>query len=81
MGRPIPCFQEPCAKQAELYDLTADSIDLYPVPDPQPVGAHQNEPAAECQNEILKDYGQSCGHQAQNRWHLTWYAEYDQQNE
>jgi hypothetical protein len=31
------------------------------------VWSHQNKPTAECQNEILKDNGQSCGCETQNR--------------
>jgi len=81
MGSPVSRLQQPGAEQPKLYHLAADTINLYPVPNPHSVWPHQNKPAAECQDEILKDHGQSCCHQTQNRWHLPWYTENDQQDE
>src|ERR1700758_3206197 len=75
VGGPVSRLQKPRAEQPELYDLAADTINLYPVPDPTPVWSHQNDPAAECQDEILKDYGQPRRHQTQDRWHLPRYTE------
>src|SRR5438876_12168877 len=80
MSSPVSRLQQPSTEQPELYNLAADTINLYPVPDPHSVWPHQNKPAAECQNEILEHHGQSCGHQTQDRWHLLGYAENDQQN-
>ncbi len=48
---------------------------------PDSVWSHQNKPTAECQDEILKDHGQSRGRQTQDRWHLLWYTENRQQDQ
>src|SRR5215470_2183579 len=61
MGSPVTRFQQPSAEQAELYHLAAHTVNLDPVPNPHSVWSHQNKPATECQDEILKHNGQSCG--------------------
>src|SRR3974390_704136 len=81
MGMPVSRFQQPGAEQPELHYLSADSVDLYPVPNPHAVWSHQNKPTAECQDEILKIPRQSCGCQTQDGWHLSWYTENSQQDQ
>src|SRR5207245_1148859 len=59
MGSPVSRLQQPSTEQPELYHLAADTINLYPVPNSHSVWAHQNKPAAECQDEILEHHRQS----------------------
>src|SRR5439155_25253893 len=81
MGSPVSRLQQPSTEQPELYHLAAATINLYPVPNPNSVWAHQNKPTAECQAEILEYHGQSCRRQTQDRWHLLWYTENRQQDQ
>src|SRR5882757_5785498 len=81
VGRPVSCFQQPGAEQPEFHHFSTDAIDLYPVVYPDSVGSHQYEPAAEGQDEVLKDQRQSCSSQAENRRHLLWHTEDDEQDQ
>src|SRR3984885_5795854 len=77
VGRPVSCLQQPGAEQPEFHHFSTDAIDFYPVVYPDSVGSHQNEPAAERQDEVLKDQRQSCSRQTENRRHLLRHAEDD----
>src|SRR5580692_9412645 len=81
IGSPVSRLRQPGAEQTEVNHLAADTIDLYPIPNPDSVRSHQNEPTAEREDEILKDDGESRGRQAEDGWHLAWYSENDQQDE
>src|SRR5690348_11408835 len=79
MGSPVSRLQQPRAKQAKLANFAANVINLYPVSHSHSIGSHQNKPAAECQDKILKHHGQTRGNQTKNRRHLLRNTKNDQQ--
>ncbi len=77
---PVAGFKERGAEEADLEDFAAYAVDLHPIADADAVFAHEDEPAEEGEDEVLKDYGEAGGGEAEDGWNLAGCAEDDEKN-
>ena len=78
---PVAGFEQGGAEEADLDDLAADAVDLDPVADADAVFAHEDEPAEEGEDEVLKDDGEAGGAEAEDGGDLVGRAEDDEEHE
>jgi hypothetical protein len=77
---PVAGFEERGAEEADLYDLAADAVDLNPVADADAVFSHEDKPAEEGEDEVLKDDGEAGCSEAEDGGDLAGCAEDDQEH-
>ena len=51
---PVSGFQQHRMNHTELDDFPGDSVNLYPITQPDPISSHQNEPAKKANDEIFQ---------------------------
>src|SRR3984957_11280823 len=78
---PVAGFEEGGAEEADLQDLAADGDDFDPGADAKAVFAHEEEPAEEGEDEVLKDDGEAGGGEAEDGRYLAGGSEDDEQDE
>src|SRR5262245_2279135 len=78
---PVAGFQKPGAEQAALDYLTEDPFDLNPIARSDAVWSHEHKPATECEDEVLKNHGETSSSETYDGRHLLRHAEHCQQNE
>ena len=57
---PVTGFEQHGVPEIDLHDFAYHTVNFYPVANPKAIAAHQNEPAHECDDEILQRNRQPC---------------------
>src|SRR6202035_3138017 len=77
---PVAGFEQDGAEETDLDDLAANPVNLHPVADADAVSTHEDEPAEEGEDEVLKDDGEARGTETEDGGNLVRCAEDDEQH-
>ena len=78
---PVARFEQHRVERADLYHLSGNSVDLYPVSQTNAVFAHQHKPADETDDEVFQCHGKAGAGKSEKCAELTWQAKHHESDQ